>query len=349
MKGLLLGILAVSAWAGAWGVSAGTNLPVPMQQIQQMEQQLLQDWRNLVSLVQSGQADPAQVNQALRSISQQMQQIQSVMDQAEVRQHHLRHLPSVAGQAGAGQTARTAQAGQVEIVAGDARVATSAVRASAQLVQSLSTGVVHQVTGVSLKKAQVVLFSSPQTYGRALEKAGVPAGEIDSIVQNTGGLTVGETVWIPLYNVQNEADLANVLTHELTHAALNQAGIGDSLPTWVNEGTAWLSGMMAEQQVSPQAVARLASASDAQLRHAAANGALLPLTASESDILQASYNVEWEDYRAVQSLVSKYGLAKWTAFLQGIPSRGVAGSFSQVYGISLQTYEQQFVNGLERV
>ncbi|MCL6517809.1 hypothetical protein [Alicyclobacillus sp.] len=416
MKGVVIGLLAASAWAG-WNTPVAAvpaALQQPLQQIQRVEQQLLQAWENLSALLQSGQATPQAIGQAVQSIQQQMQQLQSLMDQTEVVSRHLRHLPSgvgvgdpgagggVAGAAGTGggtaggtsvggtsvggtgvggiagaggssagaangagatsgavgvngstragsrRTAGTVQAGAVRLEAGDARVSQAVLRSAAGVVQSLSTGVVRQVTGASLKQAQVVLFSSPQTYRRALERAGVDAGEIDSIVQQTGGLTVGDTVWIPLYNLQDEADLANVLTHELTHVALNQLGIGDHLPTWVNEGTAWLAGMTAEQKVSPREASAQAAALDEQLREAASDGDLVPLAASESDILQAPYNVEWEDYRAVQALVSKDGLAAWKAFLQGIPAHGVDGSFTRVYGVSIHQYEQEFVDALQQ-
>jgi len=58
-------------------------------------------------------------------------------------------------------------------------------------------------------------------------------------------------MWIRLYNLHGKADLANVLTHELTHVAFNQAGIGYKLPLWLNEGTSWYTGLAAQESVNP--------------------------------------------------------------------------------------------------
>ncbi|MGZ4134780.1 MAG: hypothetical protein ACXVC1_05755, partial [Tumebacillaceae bacterium] len=85
-----------------------------------------------------------------------------------------------------------------------------------------------------------------------------------------------------------------------------------------------------------------------QVQDAKQNGKLLPLTASEDDILTADYNVEWTDYLAIQNLISQdqNGPAKIDAFLNGIAKQGVDNSFQAQYGQSITQYEKEFTQTL---
>jgi hypothetical protein len=118
---------------------------------------------------------------------------------------------------------------------------------------------------------------------------------------------------------------------------LNQESIGDSLPTWLNKGTAWLDGMTAQRQMNPNAADLLARAYNEDLQQAEQDGQLLQLTASEQDILNASYNVEWEDYLVVKVLVDTYGRSKFNVFLTNAHS-GVEQSFENAFAISMSSY-----------
>jgi hypothetical protein len=146
--------------------------------------------------------------------------------------------------------------------------------------------------------------------------------------------------------LQDQSDLANVLTHELTHVVLNQKGIGDSLPTWINEGIAWHDGLLAQSQVSPQKTQQLTAKLNQQIHQVAQQQQLLQLSASENDILSANYNVEWEDYLAVQNLLNTYGNQAFLSFLNGISQNGVDASFQQTYNMSRANYEASFYQTL---
>lgn len=257
------------------------------------------------------------------------------------RRWGIHRLPAVPPQA-------EQSAGPVKVQAGDRGVSAATLQRAVTTIQQVSLPVLSSNLNARLGTATVVLFSTPSAYANALRQAGLPASEISQIVRKTGGLTVGTEVWVPLYALQGHAELANVVTHELTHVWLNQQGLGDKLPTWINEGIAWYSGMTAEAQVSRVEAEALAQAYDGQLRAAAANGQLLPLSASESDILKANYNVEWEDYRAVQALVQAHGNAALRSFLSASRNEAVSTAFAQAFGISESTFEQQFLQSLER-
>ncbi|MCL6517591.1 hypothetical protein [Alicyclobacillus sp.] len=253
---------------------------------------------------------------------------------------YVHRLPQVGGV----HTAQTESG--VRVSSGDRGVSAGAVRDAANIIDRVSAPLLKRDAGQAPKDADVVLFSTRATYQKALLKAGLTADEAADVADETGGITIGTAVWIPLYNLQDAADLTNVLTHELTHVVYVERGIGDRLPTWLDEGAAWREGLAAEASVQPEAVRRKAAAYNEELDAAAANGAVLPLTADERDILGAGYNVEWQDYLAVQQLLDRFGEDRFRAFLDGVAKYGAEGSFEAVYGMSMPAYEEEFQSHL---
>lgn len=329
------------------------NIPDSLQIINQMEQRLNQDFNQLLEWLGlqtrnlqagGGFLNTQDVNRQLDQIVQDMNQLDRMMDQAEVHHLKIRRLPS-RPQSQQPETSGQ-QAGRIQITAGDQGVTKSAVQTAVEAVQNISLPILKTNLWEPPQSARIVLFSSRNSYGNSLIRAGVPAGQVQDIVAKTGGLTVGSDIWIPMYNLHSKADLANTLTHELTHVVLNQHGLGDAIPTWVNEGIAWHDGMLAMQQVDPKATQRIENASNQQIQKVADAGQLLPLTVDEQAILTARYNVEWEDYLAVQNLIQQQGIDKFRTFLAGTLQMGVKSSFQTQYRMSLSDYENQFVRSL---
>ncbi|MGZ4111122.1 MAG: hypothetical protein ACXVP5_01580 [Tumebacillaceae bacterium] len=297
-----------------------------------------------------------QANQLSDQLNQQLQQqLNQLMNEAQQFNQHamlrkmshrigLRRLPKQSNNYGQ----QNVNGSGVQVTAGDRRVSQATLQSAGQIVQQISLPILKENVGLPASGTHLVLFSSQQSYAQALVQAGVPQQQLQSIVSNTGGLTIGNDIWIPLYNLQDKSDLANVLTHELTHVVLNQKGIGDTIPTWVNEGMAWHDGMLALNQVNPNKAKQEAAELTKQVQDAKQNGKLLPLTASEDDILTADYNVEWTDYLAIQNLISQdqNGPAKIDAFLNGIAKQGVDNSFQAQYGQSITQYEKEFTQTL---
>jgi AraC-like DNA-binding protein len=234
----------------------------------------------------------------------------------------------------------------IQIAAGDNRVSDSLLNEAEQVIKEVSLPILTKNAGELNSPAHIIFFSGKGTYGRALRKAGIDQSQLKSIVEQTGGITVGSDIWVPLYAIDDESELANILTHELTHVVLNQRGIGDAIPIWVNEGTAWSDGMIAKNQVDPQMAEQETSALNDQLQEAIDNNQLLPLNTSEEDILKAPYNVEWEDHLAVDQLIQNFGQQKYKAFLDNVPKIGVEKSFKQQFGMSISTFEKQFYQGI---
>lgn len=193
-----------------------------------------------------------------------------------------------------------------------------------------------------VKTIQIVLFSSSKTYANTLSQANIDPSSIQSIVTNSGGLTVDTTIWIPLYNLADNSDLANVLSHELFHACASSQGYGDQLPTWINEGTAWRIGLTAMQKVNPQKASLEMTYFEVDVRNAAKKGILLPLTALENDILNAQYNIEYEDFMAVEQLVKQHGTSTYKTFIQNLKTEKVGTDFQYTFNTTIDNFSEQF-------
>ncbi len=281
---------------------------------------------------QTGQSNTGDFQHQIQIVNQDIEKVQELLAEGMTANNHIRRLPTIQGERTVDLT------NGITLSAGDPGVHNRVLTMAKDFISQVSLPILQTNLGQIPKNTKVVLFSSKRAYANALAKGGVDAKEIPSIVSGTGGITVGSEVWIPLYALQNQSDLANVLTHELTHAVFNQEGIGDNIPTWLNEGTAWMDGMAAQKQVDPSDAELLTAAYNQDLQKAAQDGQLLPLTASEEDILNAPYNVEWEDYLAVKNLVQTYGSARFRTFLAHAHS-GVAQSYADTFGIKMSSYE----------
>ena len=354
LKTLLVGLLAWIALSSGWlqqvystGLSVWSHaqgtLQQPLATLQRplitLQQSLVADTQVLQTFLQTGKWDARPLQQTVGDLQSTLRVVQDLAEQQWLARHHIRQLPQV------GQSSRQANAG-IAVIAGDAGVSPGWVNDSLQMVNQISLGIIYTNVHLQPRGAQIVLFSTSQAYAQALQKTGLANNEVNSIVENTGGLTVGNDVWIPVYALHGRAALANVLTHELTHVAFNEVGLGGRLPTWINEGTAWMDGLQGQSRVNASSVRLLTQAYNRQLQQVAQSGQLLPLSASEQDILQANYNVEWEDYIAVSRLVQAKGEATLQKFLLRSEREAVALSFQQSFGEPMSTYEQKFVQGL---
>ncbi|MCF8563740.1 hypothetical protein LLE49_03175 [Alicyclobacillus tolerans] len=232
---------------------------------------------------------------------------------------------------------------QLRLDQGDSQIRESVSRSVLADVQKYSLPVLeHNAGQVPVQTTQLIAFNTDKGYLRSIRQI-FPKNEITNASGQTAGFTLASEVFLPMYEYQNQAYLVNTLTHELTHVVLNQQHIGAVLPTWMNEGFAWYDGMTAERMVSAADAAQLENLLQDGINRAVQTGELLPLTASESDILRVNhiYNVEFEDYLAVKHLIDRYGLAKFRAFLNASP-QGVAQSFYRQYHMPLSQYQTQF-------
>ncbi|AHF08544.1 hypothetical protein [Desulfitobacterium metallireducens] len=232
---------------------------------------------------------------------------------------------------------------KLNLYAGDTGVTEETLKSASSLITNYSLPIIQSNVKLNPKRmTEIVFYSSPEMYANALLGAGISAQEAAAIVDQTGGITVNSSIWIPLFNLQGKSDLANVLTHELSHVTFNQAGIGTKLPLWLNEGISWHDGLAAQEKISPAQTRLVIKALTSRLKKTAQNGDLLPLSEIDQGLLSASYNVEFQGYLATEQLIEKYGLERFQVFLEQVQSLGVQRSFAQNFGQSLSEFENEF-------
>jgi hypothetical protein len=257
----------------------------------------------------------------------------------KLKRYRIHNLPKTS------QNKTTTISNNVTLVAGDNGVSSSVVNIVENTIQNISLPILKQTIGEP-KGIRIILLSNQTSYRNLLLQSGVPTNQINEIVSGTEGLSVGNDIIIPVYSLHDQSDLANSITHELTHSVINNLGISDTVPVWVNEGYSWYNGMLAKAKVSPSLAQQEESLLNAQIKQAENKGMLLPLSASEDDILRASYTIEWVDYLAVKNLIDQNGLDTFKAFITGIASQGVNTSFQEQYHTDISTYEKEFEQSL---
>lgn len=232
----------------------------------------------------------------------------------------------------------------ISVNAGDSAVTQNLISAALDIINQTSLPILKQyINAVPSQATSIVLFSSSKSYGDALREAGAPKDSIPAYTEKTGGITVGSDIWIPLYNVSDLSELANVLTHELTHVTFNQIDLGDKLPTWINEGAAWRDGLLAKQKFDPVETMNEMVSQQMSVLQAASTGQMLPLTASEQDIINANYNVEYEDFMAIEALVKQHGANQFKAFLAAANQKDLDQAFQSTYNINIEDYQNTFI------
>jgi hypothetical protein len=304
--------------------------------IQQFKQKLIEE-AEMLHLLPDSQA--AELGEQLTEVIHDISGLNPSLIQENLG---IRQLTPISG------TDNYSTGGKINIIAGDHDISHSLLVSIGHLVDEVSLPALKENMGATpTKHTRIVLFSTPESYAQALRQAGISKAQARQMVKATGGLTIQSEIWIPLYAAHGKSERANILTHELTHVVFNQQGIGNRLPIWINEGMAWHNGMAGKKRINPEAEDRERAQLNEELRVVAASGQLLPLTADENDIIHASYNVEWEDYIAVQYLMQTYGESKMHEFLSGVRTLGAEISFLRTFHIPLHTFEQKFYESIQ--
>jgi hypothetical protein len=131
----------------------------------------------------------------------------------------------------------------------------------------------------------------------------------------------------------------NVLAHEFTHALIYT--VSDGIPDWVNEGIAWHQGIGAQMDISPDHLLLHSLQLNVwgEILDHKNKGDLYPL--GKADSLDPKYNVEAQDYYAVEKLIGQYGLPKVIDYVRKIDSVGDETAFSNAFGITEDTFAKQ--------
>jgi hypothetical protein len=228
---------------------------------------------------------------------------------------------------------------KLTLAAGDTGITDNELTDYSAIIKEISLPTIKsKLDLVPVKNINITLFTTTEYYGQALLRAGITSTDVTSIVKNSGGITLNSSIWIPLYNLEGKGGIANALTHELTHVTLNQAGIARKLPLWLNEGTAWVTGLAAHERVNPLQAKVEAVVLKESVQNLAQKGKRLPLDNTE----QGLYYIEAQGYLATEALIKKYGLETFKAFLKQTMNKEVNRSFDLTFKMPLQDYENSF-------
>ncbi|MDI3257713.1 MAG: stalk domain-containing protein [Kyrpidia sp.] len=200
------------------------------------------------------------------------------------------------------------------------------------------------IPGDWLRPVYVHLVATRDGFSQALSAAGLSPSQVETFSSATSGAAFGNDIYLPLYVVADDAQIANVLAHELTHVYLDQNGLGDQIPVWFNEGLAWHEGMAAQARFQPRVVwegwrQRIESAMVDSRR----KGLLGPLSAITEDLIlnAPKYNPEWQGYVALERLTR----GRWEAvrsYLTEVKNgRPESEAFLRVFGLSQSALNDQ--------
>lgn len=198
------------------------------------------------------------------------------------------------------------------------------------------------------QSAKIILVQNAAGYSQALKSIGVPSSEASSLSEDSNGFTLDSTVIVPLFQNTSDTDLANTLTHELTHVNINQHI--SNIPSWMNEGMAVYMGMNGQESIENP----LDFQSD-ELEYAeeilsvVQSKQLVPLTGYEAAILngQDTYDYELQDWLAVCDLISKYGKSSISTLAHYLENESPDQAFLDTFGESVSTFNDQFTKQLD--
>ncbi len=238
---------------------------------------------------------------------------------------------------------------QVVVVKGDHSVESSSIAQVLRILHTQSLPQVEKSLALSFQQPiSVYLFGSRNGYLSGLEHWGIRQTVAATMVNRTNGVANGSVVYIPLYANTLKGSLYNVLTHELTHVIFNQNQIARSIPTWINEGVAWMEGLQTQADVAKRSEMMLVKRGEAQVLAAFGNHEGVSLTSGENAMLQAPYDVELEDYMAVTKLVHTFGWKNMVHFMKDSVHEGPDTSFQKVFAESIRHYMNEFQKSLHQ-
>ncbi len=238
---------------------------------------------------------------------------------------------------------------QVVVLPGDNSVRASSLAQVIQILRTQSLPQIEKTLSLSyVQPLSVYLFATRNGYLSGLERWGIQQTVADTMVTRTNGVANGSVVYIPLYANTSKGSLYNVLTHELTHVIFNQNQIARSIPTWINEGVAWMEGLQTQAHVAKPSEMMLVKRGEAQVLAAFGNREGVALTSGENAMLRAPYDVELEDYMAVSKLVHTFGWKDVVRFMKDSVSEGANVSFRKVFAQPISYFINEFQKSLHR-
>lgn len=242
------------------------------------------------------------------------------------------------------------QPAEIEVINGDGKVSTQLMQQVSNLLQTgkISQKVSQEYGFAFHNPIRIYLAADEEGYKQMLLNRGDSLQRAEKLVQVSGGMASQNAIYIPLggYRVNgqlSEKYLKNTLAHELLHVLSSQNGLY-SMPSWIEEGLAWRIGLKLHYEGEPSVL------SDGfktwlrnQILQTQQSGQLIGLINNPEDTIMttAKYNVEIQDWVAVEYLIQQYGEDKLQSYLRLI-QQGDNEPFRNAFGTYRDTFEKQF-------
>ncbi|ATY86046.1 hypothetical protein CVV65_14825 [Kyrpidia spormannii] len=209
----------------------------------------------------------------------------------------------------------------------------------------------QDLPGDFTQPVHIHLVITKDGFSKALAAAGMSPDQVETFSDITSGAAFGNEIYLPLYVVADDAQIANVLAHELTHVYLDQNGLGNRIPVWFNEGLAWHEGLAAQGKFqAPVVLDGWKKRIEAAIIDGRQKGLLGPLTGITEDLIlhTPAYNPEWQGYVALEHLAQGH----WdrvreylTAVKNGTPEQV---AFSRVFGQTESAFSDEMDRRLDQ-
>lgn len=236
-------------------------------------------------------------------------------------------------------TTSSSAAGPYAKVVAEPGVTEEQLLSAAQIVKRVLP---YDIASTGLQPAgtiEIDLYATTSSYTQHFVQEGYSASDAQDYGQNSQAVTESaDSVSVDLDGLTYESGV-DVFAHELTHALIYT--VSQDIPDWVNEGLAWHQGIGAEGDGTPSQLLwnSLKWQQWEDIVDHQHQGNLYPLGGANS--LAPAYNVEAQDYFAVQQLIDQFGLPTVYQFVRKIDADGESAAFASTFGESESDFEAQ--------
>ncbi|GMA51280.1 hypothetical protein GCM10025857_26370 [Alicyclobacillus contaminans] len=239
--------------------------------------------------------------------------------------------------------AKSVQTAHAVVSAADSEVTAGDLQSVANLFEHIYPLDVNRTGLAPSQKMNIVLYGTADDYKQHFIQEGYSSDEAQQIADQSIATEEGTntiSVLLPSYDL---TDGLNILAHEFTHALI--ATVSNQIQSWANEGVAWTDGIAGELDGSPDEVLQqgLQWYEWVDIVAHQQQGDLLPL--GGADPLSGDYNVEDQDYFAVQQLIDQFGMDKFMQYVKAIDTN--PNAFAQTFGETFDQFSQSVTAKLQ--
>jgi len=203
----------------------------------------------------------------------------------------------------------------------------------------------EETTGITVQNPVTIqVFGDTNAYTQHFIDEAYSQADAQSYGQYSQAVSEGpQSISVNMSNLNDEFGV-DVMAHELTHCLI--AEVSQNIPSWNNEGIAWHEGIAAQIDISPSTtlLRSLEWNQWEEIVSQQSKGTLFAL--GQADSLAPQYNVESQDYQAMNKLIGQYGLVKVMDYVRVIDSEGESVAFQNTFGVTENDFMSQMTQTL---